>query len=337
VSKESRRAARLARESRRTGGARQPSEGAAQSGAGAPASSAGVRRGTGGAGTRVGGTGPSVRAGRRERPRHYREPSFFERYRTAIVTVAGVAILGVVGAFVFLGAAAPTYACSSIFNPSSTPSISPGSSERLGFVEDYMGNTHQAAPPFTYTYCPPASGNHYNNPGVLGPIAPRVYKPDDKVGPPNWIHNLEHGALVILYKGDSPGATAAGQADFKSFYDSFPPSPICKVPRGIISPLIARFDQMPHPYAALVWGRVLYLDSWDPATVLQFYATESERLDANGAMVAPPEKAYCNPSAPPSGEPAGSGAAPSASSPGSSPAASGEASPAAPSASPAPS
>jgi hypothetical protein len=85
------------------------------------------------------------------------------------------------------------------------------------------------------------------------------------------------------------------------------------VPRGVISPVIARFDQMPHPYAALVWGRVLYLDAWDPTTVLQFYATESERLDANGAMVAPPEKAYCNPSPPPSGEPAGSAGASSGS------------------------
>ena len=304
MSKESRRAARLARESRRAGGAGRPTDGGVQGSATTapvPTPAGTVRR--------TAGTAPS-RAGRRERVRTLRQPSFFERYRTAIISVAAVAILGIVGAFVFLGNTAPVFACSTQFNPSPTPTVSPGSSERLGFVEEFMGNQHQAAPPFTYTYCPPASGNHYNA-ANLGPIVPRVYKPGDKVGPPNWVHNLEHGALVVLYRGDSPGATADGQTAFKSFYDTFPPSPICKVPRGQISPVIAEFDQMPHAYAALVWGRVLYLDSWDPDTVLRFYATESERLDANGAMVAPPEKAYCNPSPPPSAGASAGSAAPS--------------------------
>jgi uncharacterized protein DUF3105 len=314
VSKESRRAARLARESRRVGGPGRPSTSGPTGAAGAP----GVT-GPGSTGTAVprrtsaGGTTP--RAGRRDRVRRTHEPTFLERYRTWIVGIAAIAVVGIVAAFVFLGAAAPAFACSSVLNPSPTPTVSPGSSERLGVVEDYMGASHQGGPPFTYTYCPPASGNHYSAQG-LGPIVPRVYRPDDKVGPPNWLHNLEHGALVVLYKSDSPGASAAGQAAFKTFYDTFPPSPICKVPRGEISPVIAAFDQMAHPYAALVWGRVLYFDTWDPDLVLRFYAAESERLDANGVMVAPPEKVYCNPSPPPSGAesapPSGASGAPSA-------------------------
>jgi len=265
-----------------------------------------------------------------------REPTFFERYRTIILTVAAVAVVAIAAGFVFLGATSPAYACGQVFNPSPTPTVSPGSSTRLGFVEDYMGNTHQASPPFNYLFCPPASGNHFgNNPGVTGPIPPRVYKPSDNVGPQNWVHNLEHGGLVVLYTGDSPGASSAGQAAFKTFYDSFPPSPICKVPKGVLSPGIARFDQMAHPYAALVWGRVLYLDTWDPDVVLRFYATESERLDANGAMVAPPEKLFCNPSPAPSAAEPSASAAPSGSA---APASSGSAGPsAAPAASPEPS
>ena len=42
------------------------------------------------------------------------------------------------------------------------------------------------------------------------------------MGPPNWIHNLEHGALVVLYRNDSTGATSAGQQAFRDFYDAFP-------------------------------------------------------------------------------------------------------------------
>jgi hypothetical protein len=172
--------------------------------------------------------------------------------------------------------------------------VSPGSSTRLGFPEEDMGRSHVVSKPQKYLFCPPASGNHLNAVGQ-GPITPRVYKPTDSVGPPNWIHNLEHGGLVVLYKGDSPGATAAGLQAFQQFFDSFPASPICKIAPHVISPVIARFDQMPHPYAVLLWDRVFYLDSWDPVAALSFFNTEAERLDKDGVLIAPIEDFFgCN-------------------------------------------
>ncbi len=290
MSKESRRAARAARESRRLGvsGSARPT-GATDSTDRPAASGAGRTSGGGSA------SGSDTRAGRRDRVRRYHEPTFLEKYRTLLIGVAGVAILAVVVGVVFLGATQPVFACTNVFDPSPTPSVSPGSSTRLGFIEEDMGNSHVVSKPQKYLFCPPASGNHLNAVN-LGPILAHVYKPDDSIGPPNWIHNLEHGAMVILYRNDSPGATAAGLAAFKTFYDTFPPSPICKIPAGQLSPVVARFDQMPHAYAALVWDRVLYMDTWDPDLALRFYAEESERLDADGALVAPPEK-QCNPQA----------------------------------------
>jgi uncharacterized protein DUF3105 len=330
VSKESRNAARLARESRRAGNVARPSgegrvgeSGSSPAGAARPASAPAVGRPT------TGGGSTAARAGRRERARIGPEPTFLEKYRSTLIAVVGVAVVAIALGFVFIGATAPAYTCTNQFNPSPTPAVSPGSSTRLGFVEDDMGNSHVVTPPQSYLYCPPASGNHYNVAG-LGPIAPRVYKPDDKVGPSNWVHNLEHGAMVVLYRNDSPGASAAGQQAFKDFASTLPPSPICKIPTGVLSPVIARFDDMPHAYAALVWDRVFYLDTWDPALVTRFYLEESERLDADGALVAPPEK-QCNPQA--SGSPNPSAAAPDTSS---SPAASVEPS-TGPSSSPAPS
>jgi hypothetical protein len=231
-----------------------------------------------------------VRAGRRERVRLQRQPSFLERYRTLIVSGVGVAVVAIAVGFVFLGATAPAYACTNIFSPSPTPTVSPGSSTRLGFVEEDMGRSHLVSVPQKYLYCPPASGTHYSQAG-LGPIPPRVYPPDSKMGPQNWVHNLEHGAVVVLYRHDSPGATTDGQQAFKTFFDSFPASALCKVPPRTLSPVIAPFDQMPHAYAALVWDRVLYMDTWDPDLVLRFYNTEAERQDADGVLVAPPEDA----------------------------------------------
>jgi len=321
VSKESRRAARAARESRRlAGGAPGPSGNRAASGAApaGPVETPGVVRGPA---HRPPSSGPAgtPRAGRRDRARSLDRRSFLERYRTPIIAVAALAIAAVAIGVVFLGATQKAYACSTIFNPSPTPTISPGSSDRLGFPQDDMGNSHVVATPQRYTWCPPASGNHFNATG-LGPIRPRVYGPNDNVGPSNWVHNLEHGGLVVLYRSDSPGATADGQSAFREFFNSFPASPTCKIPAGQVGPVIAKFDDMPYPFAALVWDRVMPLGSWDPNLALRFFNTEAERLDADGALVSPPEK-LCNPRAS-----ASPGAAPSGSSV-----------PAAPSGSPAPS
>jgi len=291
VSKESRRAARAARESRRLGAAgtaRTPgSRGTSEEGR-VGAAAAGAVAGAGSGARRP--AGPAARAGRRETVRRYHEPTFLERYRALIVGVAAVAILAVVLCVVFIGATQPVYACTNIFDPSPTPTVSPGSGTHLGFPEDDMGASHVVSHPQKYLFCPPASGNHLNVSGQ-GPIAPRVFKPGDNVGPPNWVHNLEHGALVVLYKSDGPGATSAGLQAFQSFYDNFPASAICNIPPHALSPVIAPFDQMPHPFALLVWDRVLYLDTWDPAVALRFFNEEAERRDKDGALIAPPEDA----------------------------------------------
>lgn len=295
MSKESRHAARLARESRRLGAnARQA--GAGSTDPAATDDSTGTVT-TQSATTRPAArpaTGVGARAGRRDRVRPGPQPTFFERYRTAIVTLAAVAIVAVAVGYVFIGSTSAAYTCGSQFNPSPTPPVEPGSSTQLGFLQDDMGNSHNVSPPQRYLYCPPASGNHYNLAGTLGPIPPRVYSPNDKMGPSNWVHNLEHGGMVILYRNDSTGAGTAGQQAFRDYAGTFPESPICKVPAGVLSPVIARFDDMPHPFAALVWDRVFYMDTWDPALATRFYLSEAERVDSTGALITPPEK-QCTP------------------------------------------
>ena len=158
----------------------------------------------------------------------------------------------------FFSASQPAYACSTIWTPDPTASPSPGATPALGYVQPDMGHRHVGVgEKVTYTYCAPASGNHINKPGVAGPIPARVYGPNDNVIPQGWIHNLEHGGLVLLYQGNSAGATAEGQAQLRAFYDTFPPGPVCGTPKGAIGPVIARFDQMSTPFQAIVWGRVL--------------------------------------------------------------------------------
>jgi hypothetical protein len=265
----------------------------------------------------VGSPSVATRAGRRERVRAAPRQSFLERYRTAIIGLAVVAGVALIGGFVFVSATAPVFACSTEWQPEPTPTPAEGASPQPGYVQPDMGNGHVAVgSKVTYTYCPPASGKHYAA-ADAGPIQPRLYGPNDAVNPTGWVHNLEHGALVLLYRGDGPGATEAGQAAMRELFDGLPPTPICGFAAGTQpGPVFARFDDMEWPYAAMVWGRVLPLQEFDRDAILALYDTYAERTN--------PEKLCAVPSPSP-----GESAAPSTS-----PAAS---EPAAPSASPSPS
>jgi hypothetical protein len=258
----------------------------------------------------------SPRAGRRERPRtgYYRR-SPLDRYRGLIFGVGGLAVVAIAAAFFFLGATGKTYACSQIWQPAPTASPAAGATPQLGYLQPDMGHLHDATSSQRYTYCPPASGSHYNNPGVTGPINPRVYGPDDSTEPQGWIHNLEHGALVLLYKCNvSDACTDAGQARLKDFYQSFPNSPICNVPKGQLfgpGPVITRFDDMAWPYAAIVWDRVLPLESFDAQQIVAFYQQWGERNNpepaCNRASPSPGASASPGASSAPSGSVAPSG------------------------------
>ncbi len=226
-----------------------------------------------------------------------------ERYRTLVVAVAALAGVVLISAFVFFSASSPAYACSQEWVPTPTASPAAGAPPNPGYVQPDMGNKHvgSGGEKATYTYCPPASGPHYQSPG--GPITPRLYGPGDTALPEGWIHNLEHGAMVILYRGRSgdPGVTDAGQAALRALFDEFPPSPVCGIKPGTSQgPVIARFDEMATPYAALVWGRVLPLDTLDSAQILDYWQVWGERSN--------PEPQCSTPSASP-----GTGASPEAS------------------------
>ena len=69
---------------------------------------------------------PQPGIGRRERQRTTYQPSFMERYRTAIVIVAALAGVALLSAFVFLQSSQPAYACSTIWTPDPTASPAPG-------------------------------------------------------------------------------------------------------------------------------------------------------------------------------------------------------------------
>lgn len=269
-----------------------------------------------GAGSPSGASGPSgegsspsgsPRTGRRETARPRSGGSFLERNRTLLLGAAVVAIVAVVGIGMFSAATQPVYACSNEWVPDPTNPPAGDASPQPGYPQPDMGNGHLSnGTAVTYTYCPPASGRHFNG-TQTGPISARVYGPEDTVNPQGWIHNLEHGALVLLYRGDSEGATEAGQQALRAFFDAYPPSPVCGFQPGTsVGPVFARFDEMATPFAALVWGRVLPLESFDTEAILELDRTYGERTNPESFCARPTPTPVPTGSAVPSATPAAS-------------------------------
>ncbi len=205
-------------------------------------------------------TGES-RRGRREQDRSRervrlatsRRP-FLERHRSLVLGLVAVAAVAVVGGFVFVQATTRSYACSDLTAPAPAATPLPnGSPAPIGQVQPDMGTKHVADGTFVrFSHCPPASGNHYSS--TLGPIEPRYYGPDDATVPQGWLHNLEHGGLVVLYSCDNGGCGEADQQALRNLFQTFPDSPLCAIPKGTVGPVITRFEEMKTRFAALRLG-----------------------------------------------------------------------------------
>jgi plastocyanin len=109
----------------------------------------------------------------------------------------------------------------------------------------------------------------------LGPIPALFYGKDDTTGPEGWIHNLEHGAMVVLYRCPEGCGTDA-QTSLAGLQQQLPASPLCGFPPGS-NVVVTRFDQLPTPYAAVVWGRVFFLDTLDVGSITNFYGQSADR------------------------------------------------------------
>ena len=78
----------------------------------------------------------------------------------------------------------------------------------------------------TYRANPPASGPHY-------PVWARYQEHPTAVARPYWVHNLEHGAIVFLYRPDAPAAVVAA---LRGVFQLLPNDPACGHRRALMTP-----------------------------------------------------------------------------------------------------
>jgi len=115
-----------------------------------------------------------------------------------------------------------------------------------------------------YAHYPPASGPHYDAPANWGTY-------DQALPEGRWIHNLEHGGVVILYKCPSGCPDLVKQ--LKDFYSSAPQSKAWKEVKLVVTP----YDHMDHQLAIVAWDWLDEMDAFDQARLLKFYNAHIDR------------------------------------------------------------
>jgi hypothetical protein len=119
----------------------------------------------------------------------------------------------------------------------------------------------------TYKSRPPASGSHY-------PTWSQTYGFMDPAPPTGiWLHNLEHGAIAILY--NCPQACPELEQQLKDLYSTLPLGRNAK--GGRARALIMPYSDMDHKIAAVAWGWMLELDDFDGDQITKFFESRIDR------------------------------------------------------------
>lgn len=130
----------------------------------------------------------------------------------------------------------------------------------------------------TFASNPPCGGNHYPFWATWG-----VHETPIPRG--NWIHNLEHGGVVFLYRCASRAACPELAAKLEALAKTFPQDPVCATE---IPPIKNRAIVTPDPdlpagvqVAVAAWGENLVARCVDDALFRDFYTAHAGRAPEN--------------------------------------------------------
>jgi len=136
----------------------------------------------------------------------------------------------------------------------------PGACGAVSAAEPLEGAGHVPnCYPLSFESNPPSSGAHYENwaaHGVYPSPLPRGF----------WVHNLEHGAIVLTYNCDDGCPDEVARAE--QLMDELPPDASCPGGRRV---LLVPDPLLDVRWAASAWGYTLRADCFDPGTFLGFY------------------------------------------------------------------
>jgi uncharacterized protein DUF3105 len=118
---------------------------------------------------------------------------------------------------------------------------------------------------WTYKVYPPTSGPHYSAAG----IAPVPWKTIDTLVEGQFVHNLEHGGIAILYDCPSGTDCTTLKNQLSDYINKLAPlDPTYSEVKIVMTPYTRG---MTKKVALVAWHYVLFLDGYDQNAITQFY------------------------------------------------------------------
>ena len=138
----------------------------------------------------------------------------------------------------------------------------------VGEEVDEMPHMHVAeGTKITYTHNPPTSGCHYNLGYGRAPITAGAY--DRSVPNEYWVHNLEHGYIVVLY--DCPAGCDQQFQALRNWAHGLPHDSGVSYAKVLILP----YSGMQVPFAVVSWDWYDPMPTFNINEVQRFYANHT--------------------------------------------------------------
>jgi len=119
---------------------------------------------------------------------------------------------------------------------------------------------------WTYKFYPPTSGPHYSVPGS----APANWKTIGPLVEGQFVHNLEHGGIAILYNCSSGSDCTTLTNQLANYINTLAPvEPQFGEVKLVMTPYSRGMGS--HKVALVAWHFVDFLDSYDQAEITRFY------------------------------------------------------------------
>lgn len=118
--------------------------------------------------------------------------------------------------------------------------------------------------PINYEHIPPSSGTHYPQTAQYG-----VY--EEPIVEGLWLHNLEHGAIVVLY--NCPEGCPDLVEQLRQAYQTFPPS----ARFGTVKLVVTPYPKLQTRLAYLAWEYEYLTDTYQRDELFRFYQAHLDK------------------------------------------------------------
>ena len=127
----------------------------------------------------------------------------------------------------------------------------------------------------TYKFYPPASGPHFSAQGIAPVPFPTIATSSSPLVEGQYIHNLEHGGIAILYNCPSGADCTTLKNSLENYVRNLAPAePTFNEVKIVLTPYA---QGMQKKVALVAWDYIEFLDSYDQNAITQFYENHVDK------------------------------------------------------------